>query len=397
MLIFNPKTGLLAQDTADIRNTVQQDWRAALGQDLDTDASTPAGQLIDSEVAMIATKDADMLYLSNQFNPLTSEGVWQDALGKIYFLERQTEKPTTVSVLCRGLYGTLIPAGSAIKTDSGIMLHSLETVTIPISEQVYIMFAADVSGPIPIPANTATTIVTVIAGWDTATNPYSGVQGRYSETQVEFERRRYASVAKNSRGMVGSLYGAIGDISGVVDLVILENIGNTPKTEWGATIPGHSVYISVYGGEGADIAKVIYEKKDGGCGTAGNTSLTYIATDAFGAVYTYQIERPEPLPIYVKASIRLTPTTPENIIDLIKLSVVNNFNGLDSTSTLRVKMASVLYASRFYNPVIQAGTQDLVGVKISTDDAVWADEININANTMPLIDSSQVSVDIVEG
>ena len=43
----------------------------------------------------------------------------------------------------------------------------------------------------------------------------------------------------------------------------------------GVTLAGHSVYISVYGGDNTDIARAIYSKIDGGVGTQGNTMLTY--------------------------------------------------------------------------------------------------------------------------
>ena len=98
LLNFDPRTGLVAPDTAAIRDAVAADWINAFNTgdgspQLDTEAATPAGQCIDSETAYLAQANADLLFLANMFNPLVSEGVWQDALAKIYFIQRKTALP----------------------------------------------------------------------------------------------------------------------------------------------------------------------------------------------------------------------------------------------------------------------------------------------------------------
>lgn len=59
-------------------------------------------------------------------------------------------------------------------------------------------------------------------------------------SQLEFETRRYASVAANVRGSVAALYGAITNLPDVLDVVVLKNTGNESIVSWGVTIPGHS-------------------------------------------------------------------------------------------------------------------------------------------------------------
>ena len=122
-LIFNPETGLHAPDTADIRAAVAADGTAAFADPekppLDTEAVTPAGQLVDSETAIIEDKNAQVLYLANQFNPKVADGRWQDGLGHIYFIERQMETPSLVTLTLTGLV-----AGSAVT----ILAAGTETV-----------------------------------------------------------------------------------------------------------------------------------------------------------------------------------------------------------------------------------------------------------------------------
>lgn len=222
MLTFDPKVGLIADDTDTIRVTVQTDWKNALGENLNVEGSTPAGQLIDSETAFIAQKDSEVLYLANQFNPLTAEGVWQDALGSIYFIQRKIAEPTIVDCVCTGLAGTVIPQGSIVKSSDNVTLIATQGGIISGSGSVTLTFSAQTPGPIPIGANTVTNIVTVIAGWDTVNNPAAGIPGRDEESRLEFEFRRALSVAKNAHGTVESLLSEIANIQGVLDVIILE-------------------------------------------------------------------------------------------------------------------------------------------------------------------------------
>lgn len=395
MLTFDPKVGLVADDTDTIRVTVQTDWKNALGENLNVEGSTPAGQLIDSETAFIAKKDAEVLYLANQFNPLTAEGVWQDALGSIYFIQRKVAEPTIVNCVCTGLAGTVIPQSSIVKSSDNITLIATQGGTIGGSGSVTLTFAAQTPGPIPIGANTVTTIITVIAGWDTVNNPTAGITGRNEESRLEFEFRRALSVAKNAHGTVEALLSEIANIQGVLDVVILENTTSTPLSTQGVEIPGHSVFISVSGGDDTEIAKAIYMKKDAGCGTGGNTEVSYVAPDVYNKKYTFNIERPTTLAFAIQVNMRLTPTTPSDIEDRVKKAILDNFNGNDN-AVGRVRIGSTVYASRFYGTVTGAGVQDLVSIKIAAPNtsAQWVDEVVINANQAPVLSIDDIKINI---
>lgn len=399
-LIFDPNTGLQAPDTADIRADVVTDWvRAFASPDLpalNTEPTSPAGQLVDSETAIIEDKNAQVLFLSNMFNPAVSDGVWQDGIGYIYFILRQLETPTVVTCQVTGLQGTVIPAGAVVRTVDNLTLTANDTVTIGTTGIATVVFSNVETGPVPIAANTVTQIVTVIPGWDTVNNPTVGVPGTYRETRSEFERRRYASVAANAHGTVSALYGTIGNIAGVVDLVIFENITNDPITDWGVVVNGHSVFISVYGGDDTAIAEAIYRKKDAGCGTDGNTPIVYIDTTIQnyrgGITNTYRIERPTPLDFSIQVTIRRTLTTPATVVDNIKKAVLANFNGTDD-GIGRVRMAAICYASRFFCSIAGAGVQDLLSVKVSVDGgSTWNDEVTVNADRIPVLNPDNIFV-----
>lgn len=397
-LTFDSTTGLEAPDTADIVAAVEDDWKNALGQDLNTDASSPQGQLITSQAAMVATKNAEVLYLSNQFNPFTAEGIWQDALGYIYFLQRKVATPTIVTCTCKGLAGTTIPSGALVENTEGIRFYASGDISIPVGGEIEGTFICESDEAISVAANTVTKIITVVAGWDTVDNEEAGVTGTTLESQGEFEKRRYESVAVNSHGSVVSLYGALASIESVIDCVVLENTTSEAITDWGVTIDGHSVACCVYGGEDADIAEAIYNKKSMGTGTSGTSEITHIATDYFGAQYTYNITRPDETPVYLQVTIRKTADTSLTYEDDIKNAILADFVGdnTDSNNT-RVRMASTLYASRFSVAIIKtADISDLVSITIKKDGDTYANYVDIMADEEPILSADDISIIVEE-
>lgn len=401
MLTFDPQTGLVAPSTTEIREQIETEFIKAFRKDgspkLNTEPETPAGQLIDSITAIIADKNAEILYLANQFNPMTAEGQWQAALGRIYFIEPYVASNAVATCTCTGLVGTVIQEGSLIESElDRTQWKCLSTTVIPNTGTVDIEFQCLTGGKISATANTLTKIITVTAGWDTVTNTEASTTGQEAETQIAFEKRRYNCVAANSRGSVNSLYGTIAQIDGVVDVMVLENFYASSETKFGVTIPAHSVWITVVGGEGSDIAEAIYKNKDAGCGTSGNTEVSYTDSEITGnPTYTYKICRPTSLPFAFKVQLHMNSSTPNNIADLVKTAIVNEFNG--SNTNPRVGTAQHVYAARFYDCVYTAGATDLIGItmKAPTTSSSWVTTITVNADKEPVLDPANITVDIV--
>ena len=399
-ITFNNQTGLVAEETSVVRARIAQEWKNAFATDprlpvLDTNPETPAGQLIDGQTALASEKDNDMIYIANMFNPKNATGVWQDALASIYFLNRKIALPTYVTCQVRGAYGTTIPYGALVQDVNGYTFLNTSVVVIGSSGTANIYVRCTETGAVEVAPNTVTQIVTTVPGWDSVSNPSAGVTGRDEESQAAFENRRVGSVGKNSHGAVASIYGTIADLNNVVAVLVLENTTNADKTIKGVTLAGHSVYISVYGGDNTDIARAIYNKIDGGCGTQGNTMLTYNPAsdniaDQPDSLYTYYIEIPDTVETAVKVTVSDDETT--GLTNAIKEAVVENFNG--NSSFRRVKMGDTLYASRFYADVIKAGVTMLENIEIKYPSATgsYADSIDIPASELPTISAEDVTV-----
>jgi uncharacterized phage protein gp47/JayE len=397
-IAINPETGIAVDDTATIRQGIVDDWNKVFSDEeatLNTDSSSPAGQIIDSMSVLVTAKDSELVNLFNQFDPRVADGIFQDALGSIYFLQRKTAQSTVVTCQLTGLQGTVVPAGSMIQNDDGYKLISIGAATIGEDGKAEVEFQTVDFGSINIGAGTCNKIITVIAGWDTVANEVAGVPGSLVETRQEFEKRRALSVAQNSHGSRLALQGAVSALDGVVDCLVLENRNKYSMVKQGVYIGAHSVAVCVYGGNDDDIAETIYNKLDAGCGTYGNTPVSYTSED--GVVNTYQIERPDAVNVYITVTVNNTANINNSIVDKVKQAVYNDFLGLDPNSgNVRRGCGQIIYASSFSVAAIKtAGVTDLVSITIGKAANPLLNSITILATEEPVIDMDNIVVRIV--
>lgn len=407
MLQFDPNIGFSVDDVETVREQVRQEWinafKAENTPELDTEPETPAGQLIDSQTASIVQKDSEILYLANQMNPLTAEGVFQDALGQIYFITRHPEIKSTATIRCTGLTGTVITVGAQIRSSfDNTLWQSIESGAIGDEGYADVVFECTTSGPISASANTLTKIVTIISGWDTATNPESATVGQNEETQGAFETRRYQSVALNSRSAASAVFARVSSLNDVIAVCVRENKKDKTVITDGVSLAPHSIYVSAVGGTNEEIAQAIYNSISSGCDYNGNTTvqITNINT---GAIEQVTFDRPESSPIGVKIVVRENDNLPSDAESRIKTAVYNNFYGL-STDTIegqplvRVKMGDDLYASRFYISIQNEGVSEILSIQICAPASGqdWQDFIHIPINKNPTLDQSNITVEINE-
>ncbi len=328
-IVFTP-TGVVIPSESVILTAVQDDINQAFGGGLNPALETPQGQLASSETAIISDKNNEFVFFVNQINPDFSSGNFQDAIARIYFLNRKPATSTAVEVVLGGLVGTTIPVGTLAQDTNGNTYSCSGTVTIDVSGSVAATFANIVTGPIPCAANTLTQVYQAIPGWDTINNPSTGVMGENVEGRDEFEFRRFNSVALNAHGTLNSIYATVFNLDNVLDVYATENttsaIVNTGPTSY--PLAPHSLYVAVVGGLDADIAQAIWSKKDVGCDYNGNT--TVVVTDQSGYSYPYpsynvKFERPTSLPISFDVQIVNNPSLPSNIITLTEDAILARF------------------------------------------------------------------------
>ena len=366
----------------DILAGVQADINAAFGGGVNPSFQTPQGQLAMTETAIIGDKNSQIAYIANQVNPSMASGIWQDAIGEIYFITRIPATGTVVNCTCVGAVGTVIPVGAVAQDTTGYMYSSTASGTIPATGSVIIPFQNQSTGAFTCNPSTLTIIVTAIAGWDIITNPAAGYLGNDVESRQEFEARRSASVAVNSVNSLQSIYGALASLSDVVDVFVIDNPLGT-ATNFGATnypIPAHSVCISVAGGTATEIGTAIWNNKPPGCGYV--TSAGSYATLGTATITDTNYIPPVPYTVtwlnagnantFFVVQIANNTLIPSNIIQLTQSAVLSSFQGLDGNGP-KVGIGSTTYSGRYYGNINTINTNvNVIEVYLAVTNSVIA-------------------------
>lgn len=369
--------GFIAPEDAVILNGTSADINQAFGNRLNMSPSTPQGQLAASLAAIVSEVFQTFLYYTTQVDPAYARGRMQDAIARIYFIERIDGRASVVQAVCSGSPGTVITSGALATDLSGNIWVSQEDKTIPDSGSIEVQFACSVIGPIPCPVGALSTIYQSILGWDSITNPVEAELGRNVEGRREFEERRFASVAKNGIGFLAAMRGAVLEVDGVIDAYLTENVEETNIVVDGITILAKSIYVCVAGGAPDDVAKAIWSKKSPGCGMSGNTAVTVYDDINYSPPYpSYQIryQSAEVLPFVIKVTIVNSNNVPNTAQADIRAAVVASFSGVDGGT--RPRIGSVVYASQFYCDVAALGP--------------WASIVSITMGTKNTAQSSFV-------
>jgi hypothetical protein len=354
---FGP-TGYVVPAESAILTGVLADINTAFGGNLNTtNLSSPQGQLASSEAAIIGNTNNIFLFLTNQFDPAYASGRYQDALARLYFLNRNGAQPTVVQAVCSGGYNVPIPTGAQAQAADGNIYTCTAGGTIPIGGSITLPFACNVVGPISCPAGTLNTIYQAIPGWDSITNPTAGVVGQATESTTQFEQRRQATVAANSVNAVASIQGALLSVPGILSAYITENATSSPVTVGGTTLAANSLYVAVSGSAAPSaIANAIWSKKPPGCAYNGNTS--YVVSDTSYPVpyptYTVTWMTPTNLQIAFAINIVSSAAVPSNAATLIQNAIVSAFAGGDGGSIAGI--GNLILASRYYSTLAALGS-----------------------------------------
>ncbi len=391
---FTPAGLVLPTETA-ILTGVQADINTAFGGGVNPALETPQGQLASSEAAIIADKNAEVAFIVNQIDPQYSDGRFQDAIARIYYLTRKPATSTSVTATLGGVPSTVISAGTLAQDTGGNTYSLTANATIGVGGTVDAEFQNITTGPIPCPTASLIKVYQSISGWDTITNSADGTLGQDVETREDFEFRRKNSVAINSKGTPEAIYAAVFAVDNVLDAYVIDNpTGLTVNT--GATnypVIAHSVYIAVVGGIDVDIAAAIWNKKDVGCDYNGNTSVTVTDTSGYSypyPTYTVKFERPTPLVVKFAVEIVDDPLLPSDIVTLTKDAIIARFNGTDGTT--RERIGATIFASRYYGSI--GHNAAVISILIGTSSPTLT-QVPVGIDQKPTLNASDISVTLV--
>jgi len=382
--IFTP-TGVSVPAPQAVLTGVQQDWVqafAATGKTLNTELTTPQGQLQQSQSYMVSAFFAALAQMVANVDPMTSSGTYQDALGRIYFLTRHAATFATVSATVIGTPGQLLPQGARAKSSDGTIWVTTTAVTFGPLSTATVTLQASVAGSGPAAGVNDLTIYQQQPGWESISNSAASTPGADTESRQSFEQRRSESVEIGGTGQPANVRAAIGNVTGVTDAYVFNNGGDTAITAGTSNypIPAHSIAIIVSGGDNTAIATAINSKLDCGCGlptSAGlGTLITVNVQDTVNYVApfpTYQVRfvRPAVLQVYFTVNVANLSTLPANYIQQVQQAVANTFaNGfLSEDGTIAVSRARIggqIVAAEYAAPLLALQNITPVAIFVGT-------------------------------
>ena len=305
--------------------------RQLFGDDIETGEATALGKYI-----RLNTYDYARLYeLAEKIYyarfPNFATGVQLDRLTPFANISRN---PATVArhiVEFYGIAGKTVEQGSLVATGDGVTFYTLEDVTM--QDEGLGLGTARVT----VECTEFGTVGNVAVGEiDRMGNPNGYVRevrhislkllAKDAETDKALRERFHDVVKGTGSGTWEALYGALGRITNVDGVVIVEN--DTAETV--GTMPPHSFQCYVVAPDTLDqqIGQVIFDKKPIGIKPLGEVEVTVL--DSAGSAHVMRFSRAIEKQISLQATIKKTTSYPEDGTEQIKTNIANLINGLSN-------------------------------------------------------------------
>lgn len=388
-------TGVVVPDTSEVKQQVQDEFKNALGQDLDTSDSTPQGRLIEIETVARKSVINNMALLANMFNKDQAFGIWLDVLLKFFGAEREGATATKVVCQLTGTAGTDILANAQAKDSSGNIYYLENNVTLDSNGDGEGTFVCMVKGAVECPANSLNQIVTAIIGWESINNSSAGVVGKDGESDNQ-ARQKLTVTQYKGEGQRANIENAILQVENVDGCLVLENDTNSSVTKEGITITApHSIYACVDGGNDIAVAKAFLKAKSGGSAfgaDSNNTSTAnLVSVQTEGTTVTFA--RPTQVPMKVKVTLKSGQATDE-MIAKVKQAVIDyaggNIEGVDGLNIgTDVSPFEIASAVTIAIPELYINKVEITKVSV---DVFGTATITINANEKATISETNITV-----
>lgn len=378
-------TGVKIPSETEVLNGVLADFNAAFGGNLNLNLETPQGQLASSLAAIINDKNNAIAQIVNQVHPDYADGAMQDAVAKIYFLERKASTDSVVECEFNGLAGTVIPKGFIVKDEAGNRWTLQNQAVIAESGTVAAVLTAQ-SGT-EARAGTVTQIEQYVSGLDRVTNRQDAVAGRKTESREDFRERRKNSVAINAYGTPASVYANVFALDGVSDVYVVDNPKHTAETVGGVSLKPHSLYVAAVGGKNEEIAREIWKYAGNGCDFTGNTTVTVLDESYAHPKPSYSISftRPANAPVYFRVKVRDGGTF--GYEQEVKAALLSSFR-----NKRKNKIGATIYAIDFAVSLASIPNLNLISVEVGFSNRSYSDRVTANIDKIPVLSSENIQV-----
>ena len=181
---------------------------------------------------------------------------------------------------------------------NGAVVSASSNLTVSRAGSPVVFYAVE-TGELDPTIGSVNSIVTQIAGWESVSNESAAYPGRDVETDTEYRQRYSSVVSAQGKAMVESIRAnLLENVSGVTAAVVFENTGEDTDS---AGRPPHSIEAVVQGGDGEEVAAMIWKTKAAGIDTYGSTSVA--VTDSQSVSHTISFNRPTTVPVYLRCTV----------------------------------------------------------------------------------------------
>lgn len=306
--------------------------------DINTDPSTPQGQIITS---LTQIDLATISYLENLANAFFFGGSG-DFLDKwawnLYRVTRKQGTPSSVIITITGRPTTDIPNDFTISDGSENYIIEAPT-RIGENGEVIAKFNNIAINDFVAKANTITQIVTNVDGVERVNNNSNAIPAIFRETDAELFNRclYFGSTATNAS--FRSILANVAQVKGVNRIAGAENVANQNKIINGVELTPHSICIVVDGGEDEAIAEAIQKSRATGCDMVGDIEIPlYIDKQK----YIYRFYRPKTVAIQAKVTVSQANSglIRADFEKITKEALANFINHLDIAKTITQPLLS---------------------------------------------------------
>ena len=352
--------------------------------DINTDPSTPQGQIITS---LTQIDLATISYLENLANAFFFGGSG-DFLDKwawnLYRVTRKQGTPSSVLIKITGRPTTDIPNDFTISDGSENYIIEAPT-RIGENGEVIAKFNNIAINDFVAKANTITQIVTNIDGVERVNNENNATQAIFRETDAELFNRclYFGSTATNSS--FRSILANVAQVKGVNRIAGAENVANQNKIINGVELTPHSICIVVDGGEAQEIAEAIQKSRATGCDMVGDIEIPlYIDKQK----YIYRFYRPKTVAIKAKVTVSQANRglIRADFEKITKEALANFINNLDIAKTIT-------------QPLLSNALIKIVGSDFNIDDLQFSkkgESLGYSPINLKLNEIATISLDDIE-
>lgn len=320
-VVFGPN-GPVAPVFEDVLASLQATFQSIYGANVYLGPDSTDGQWLAIMAQFIYDANQMAVAVYNAFSPAFAQGIGLSSVVRINGLFRDVPTNSTAPLTVIGAAGTPIPAG-IVQDAFGNNWDLPTNLTIPGSGEIDTTVTCETPGAITAEPGTINKIVTIIPGWQSATNPQAATPGAPVESDAMLRQRQAISTSMPAQTPRMAVAAAVAAVPGVQRSFVYQNDSDFPDANG---IPPHSIAAVVAGGQASQIFAAIASKKSEGTGTLGSASAMVV--DAYGVPNAIAYFPLALQPIFVALTITPLPGYLATTGNLITASIAAYINGL---------------------------------------------------------------------